>query len=98
MMDELFATALHALTVDVEGGPVIVDLRDGTSVALNDVAAAIWRGVVRGEPAADVSRELASRFAIDEQRASADVAAFLSTLAARGLVHDRVGPRGDERR
>jgi len=87
-MDTLFATALHAVTVEVDGAPVIVDLREGTSVALNGAAAAIWRGLVRGRSPAQVARELAAGFGIDEQRAEADVAAFLSTLAARGLVRE----------
>jgi len=37
-MDPLFATALHAVTVEVEveGEPVIVDLREDTSVGIDE--------------------------------------------------------------
>ena len=80
------ATALHAVTVEVMGEPVIVDLREGTSIALNGTAAAIWRGLVRGQAPTQIARDLAAAFGIEEQRARADVAAFLSTLARRGLV------------
>jgi len=86
MMDLSFATPLHAVTVEVAGAAYIVDLRAGTSVALNRAAALIWRGLVAGQTPAQVARELAAGFAIDEPRARADVAAFLSTLVARGLV------------
>jgi len=85
-MDPLFATALHAVTVEVEGAAVIVDLREGTSLALNGAAAVIWRGLVRGRSPAQIARELVAGFGIDEKRAQSDVAAFLATLAARGLV------------
>ena len=88
MMDPLFATALHALTVEIEGAPFIVDLQEGTSVALNGAAAAIWRGLVRGRSPAQIARGLAAGCGFDEQRAQADVAAFLSTLAVRGLVRE----------
>lgn len=87
-MDPLFATALHAVTVEVEGAAVIVDLREGTSVALNGAAALIWRGLVRGRSPAQVAGELVVAFGIDEQRARSDVAAFVATLTARGLVRE----------
>lgn len=86
MMDPLFATALHAVTVEVGGTTFVVDLREGTSVAFNGAAAAIWRGLVRGRSPGGIAADLASSFAVDEARARTDVAAFLSTLAARGLV------------
>jgi hypothetical protein len=89
MMDRLFATALYAVTVEADGALFIVDLRDGTSVALNGAAAEIWRGLVVGRPPAQIAVDLAARFGIDEKRAQGDVAAFLSTLVARGFVHER---------
>jgi len=88
MSDRLFGTALHALTVQVEGALFVVDLRDGGCFELNGAAAVIWRGLVGGRPPAEISRELAARFGIDEPRAQADVAAFVSGLAARGLVRE----------
>jgi hypothetical protein len=90
MIDPLFATALHALTVEVEGALYIVDLREGTCFGLNGTAASIWRGLVDGRSPADVARELAAGFRVDQARARADVAALISALVARGLVMDGV--------
>ena len=91
MMAPAFATALHALTVEVEGSVFVVDLRDGTSVALNGAAATIWRGLVRLQPPQQIAAALAAAFGIDERRAHADVSAFLATLIERGLVDMRDG-------
>lgn len=90
MMDRLFATALHAVTVEVKGEPFIIDLRQGTSVALNGAAVTIWRGIARGRSPAEISRELVAAFGIDDRRAQADVTAFLSVLTSRGLVREEL--------
>jgi len=88
MPGPLFATALHAVTVEVEGATFIVDLRRGTSVALNGAAVFIWRGLVRGQSPTQIARALAATFGIDEPRAQADVSAFLATLAGQGLIDE----------
>ncbi len=84
-----FATAIHAIGVELDGAVVVVDMRDGGCLALNPAAARIWRGLERELGPDEIASDLASHFGIDAARAAADVASLVAGLKARGLLNQR---------
>jgi hypothetical protein len=63
-----------------------VDLRDGRCVELNPTAGRVWQGLERGLSAAEIARDLANAFGIEEARAAADVQTLMGDLRAQGLL------------
>jgi PqqD family protein of HPr-rel-A system len=67
---------------------VIFDSVSGSYHALNGSAAAIWRALGEGRSAAAIADLLAARFDADRDVIAADVAAFLSSALAAGLISE----------
>ena len=84
--DRRFAPADSVHWTDAGGALVIFDRVRGDYHALNGSAAAIWRALGEGRPVDDVIDLLAGRFKADRDAIAADVAAFLSTALAGGLI------------
>jgi hypothetical protein len=82
-----FAPAETVSWTDAGGELVIFDRGSGTYHALNVSASAIWRALGDGRSAAAIVGLLNERFAADT---SADVADFLSTALAAGLITEVV--------
>lgn len=78
-----FAPAVTVSWTDAGDELVIFDRGRGTYHALNASASAIWRALGDGRSADDVAALLNARFAADT---SGDVAAFLATALAAGLI------------
>lgn len=78
-----FAPAGTVSWTDAGDELVIFDRGRGTYHALNGSASAIWRALADGGSADDIAGRLNARFAADT---SSDVAAFLATALAAGLI------------
>ncbi|MEO8259989.1 MAG: PqqD family protein [Acidobacteriota bacterium] len=81
--DRRFAPADTASWTDAGGELVIFNRGRGTYHALNGSASAIWRVLGDGRSASQVVTVLNERFAAD---LAGDVAAFLSSALAAGLI------------
>jgi hypothetical protein len=72
----------------VEGEAVLLDVHGRRIMGLNPVGSFVF-GRVDGVRSVDaISGEVAARFRVAEERARADVAAFLGELATRGLLEE----------
>jgi hypothetical protein len=72
----------------VEGEAVLLDLHGRRIMGLNPVGSFTF-GLVDGKRAVgDLAAAIAARFGVAEDRALADVAAFLGDLRARGLLEE----------
>lgn len=65
---------------------VILAFREGRYFGLDPVAARIWDRVRTPVVLADVLRTIVNEFNVDEDRASADMLAFVSDLHVHGLI------------
>ena len=81
-----FAPANTMSWTDAGGELVIFDRVRGSYHALNGPASAIWRALGDGRTADVVVELLAERFEADRDAIAADVAAFLSSALAGGLI------------
>ena len=73
---------------DVEGEIVALDLPAREYVSINRTGAAIWPLLVAGATRAQLAEALVGEFGIDTEAAGRDADAFVSQLAARGLVDE----------
>ncbi|MEP6915473.1 MAG: HPr-rel-A system PqqD family peptide chaperone [Acidobacteriota bacterium] len=81
-----FAPAATVSWTDAGGELVIFDRMRGSYHALNGPASAIWRALADGGSAEVIVERLAGRFTADRDAIAADVAAFLSSAVAGGLI------------
>ena len=84
--DRRFAPADTVHWTDAGGELLIFDRVRGSYHALNGPASAIWRALGDGRSADIVVELLAGRFEADRDAIAADVAAFLSSALADGLI------------
>jgi hypothetical protein len=71
---------------EVEGEVVALDLRNNTYVAINRTGAAIWPALVSGADREELVRRITETFDVPEERAAADLDAFLAELAEHDLL------------
>lgn len=74
---------------EVDGDIVVLDLRSASYLRLNASAALLWHGLLGGADEATLVSELRAAYSLDDDRARADVAAFLRSLRDRELLTDR---------
>ncbi|MBS1867783.1 MAG: PqqD family protein [Acidobacteria bacterium] len=67
-------------------GAVVLDLRRGAMFRINQVGARVLDLLERGESAIQIADTLSAEFEIPFSQAQADVAEFVATLRARGVV------------
>ena len=84
--DRRFAPADSVHWTDAGGELVIFDRVHGSYHALNGSASAIWRVLGDGRSADAIIDLLAERFEADRDAVAADVAAFLASALAGGLI------------
>ena len=84
--DRRFAPTDIVNWTDAGGELVIFDRVRGSYHALNGPASAIWRALGDGRSAGVVVGLLAERFEADRDAIAGDVAAFLSSALAGGLI------------
>lgn len=77
----------ESLTWQTVGDDVIVlDLDGSRYLQVNGSGRVLWEALSSATTEAELTDLLMSHFDIDRSRASADVAAFLADLRARGLI------------
>lgn len=70
----------------VEGEAVLLDLEGQTILGLNAVGSFLWPLLDGRRTVAELGDLVAARFAVEPDRARADVARFLTELQGRGLL------------
>ena len=65
---------------------LLLDLRAGQFVELNEVAARAFEGVARGESVTEIVNDLVKKFEVDRAVLEDDVRKVLDDLVQRGLV------------
>ena len=85
-IERRFAPAATVNWTDAGGELVIFDRVRGSYHALNGPASAIWRALGDGRSADAVVEVLVERFAADRGAIAGDVAAFLGSALAGGLI------------
>jgi hypothetical protein len=77
----------EALTWHVAGDDVVVlDLEGSVYLRLNGSARVLWERLASSATEAELVAALVDQFGIDDDRATADVNAFLADLRERGLL------------
>jgi hypothetical protein len=71
-----------------EDGLILLDVDGGLVLASNAVGARIWQLIEQHSTHDRIARQLASEFAISDERASRDVRTFVAGLVDRGLVSE----------
>jgi hypothetical protein len=69
-----------------EDGGIVLDIAQGQMFRLNPVGAQILEFLSNGLVEADIAREIARKYAINEERALKDVREFLKCLEDQQLV------------
>ena len=70
----------------VDDEVVVLDLGESVYLGVNDSGAVLWPMVAEGTSQDSLVDELTSRFGIDDDRARADVAAFVDRLRSLSLL------------
>ena len=70
----------------VDDEVVVLDLGQSVYLGVNDTGAVLWPMVAAGSSQERLVDELTSRFGIDDDRARADVAAFVERLRSHSLL------------
>lgn len=74
------------LSRDLDGEAVLLDLRSGKYFGLNGTGARVWALLKDGLERPEIAKVLTEEFEVDEDRARADVDAFIAALMDRGLI------------
>ena len=83
---QCWSAAPSVTWLDVPGELMLFDSRADTYHVLNRAAASIWRLVAAGARVETVTARLSERHGVPAAQMSADVAACVDDLAARGLI------------
>jgi hypothetical protein len=84
--ERIFARHAAAAWRRVAGEMILLQPEQEKLLGLNGTGAAVWELLDGRRSAADIARDVAARFARDEQSVLADVLAFLGELEKRRLV------------
>lgn len=79
-----------------EGQIVIANLDTGQSFGLADVAADMWRAIVKERSLEDAAVSLLRSYDVDEATLRADLRRFADDLLMRGLLEEHDAPHSDE--
>ena len=73
----------------IDGEAIIINLATGLYYSTDGVGAVVWELLAAGQSAAEILTVLDKTFAVDRGRMGSDIASFISSLLAEGLVsHD----------
>jgi hypothetical protein len=78
--------AAHVVWRDVPGELVLFDRHSGEYHTLNEIGAAIWREVSRGEPVPGIVAMLSARYAAAPDVIARDVGDFVVASIRKGLL------------
>jgi Coenzyme PQQ synthesis protein D (PqqD) len=71
---------------EVEGEIVVLDLATRSYLAVSQTGAILWPSLAAGADASELTDLIVTRFGVSEERAAADVDAFIEELSNRGLL------------
>jgi hypothetical protein len=71
---------------DVNNELVVLNLQSGEYFTFNDVGRLIWISVNDGKRVEDITKLVVEQYATTEDKAQADVKAFISNLLSEGLL------------
>jgi len=81
-----FQVCPDVVSRDIEGGLLLVDLRNGATWKLNQLGAAVCRQIDAGADLAALLGDLQGRYDVGADRLRGDVEALLAELQQQGLV------------
>ena len=85
--------ASNALAADLEGELIVANTTDGSSFALEGVAADLWRAIVATGTRDDAIRTVTSTYDADTQSLRATLDPFIDELLTRGLLEETDGSK-----
>jgi hypothetical protein len=86
VMTARLAPSVDALTRELDGEILLLDLKSSHYFGLAGSGARIWQLVEAGQTGGDIVLALAQEFDADEALIRAEVTGFLDDLVARGLL------------
>jgi hypothetical protein len=75
---------------------IVLDLRSSNYLSFNPAASVLWRELQAGATRTQLVRALLAEFEVAEERASADVDAFVDDCKRRGLLDEEAARPGRE--
>jgi hypothetical protein len=88
MEDRLRLRADQLTWREIAGEVVAADLERSTYLSTNEAGTLLWSALADGASPDDLAERLVAEYGIDRSRAEADVAAFLDSLRAQGLLEE----------
>jgi len=82
----VWSASKNAVSCEVEGEMVLLDLQSGTYFGLNSIGAEIWNQVTQRKSFAEIQKHLLSEYRVTPERCEAEVLSLLTKLAEKGLV------------
>jgi hypothetical protein len=79
-----FRAAEHVAWQAVADRVIVVDLRTGSSIGLNETGSVIWQRM--NDDPATLAAELVSRFSVATDEAERDIREFIEMLRAKQLI------------
>jgi hypothetical protein len=83
---QTFTVSAQALSQEVNGETVILDLDSENYFGLNEVGTRIWQLLGEGRNTADIEQMLAAEYDVDEKQLRQDIDELLQQLLEAGLV------------
>jgi hypothetical protein len=83
--------SVDVVTRDIDEGALVVNLETGKTWKLNQVGAAVCRGIDQGQDLSTITKDVAARHGIDAAIVRRDIDALVADLRKEGLVEPRVG-------
>ena len=89
-MSDLKYQKSHPVSFEqMEGGVILIDLKQGKYFSLNQTPSSIWIGLVEGATLDSVAEELKEQNGIDSSRARHDVETSVNHWLQLGLLQPR---------
>jgi len=84
--EQVITLSTHAVSCELGGETVILDIPSGQYYALSEIGARIWQLLEKPQSLTDVCDQLAQEYNVDRNRCEADVSALISQMASHGLI------------
>jgi Coenzyme PQQ synthesis protein D (PqqD) len=78
--------ANHVHYTLIDGGAVLLDLKTGAYLALNEVATRVWELLLNGRGIDEIVRDLAREYDVAEHTLRCDCEHLISQATGRGLL------------
>ncbi|QPC94963.1 PqqD family peptide modification chaperone [Mesorhizobium sp. INR15] len=82
----IYLVRADAVSCELAGGLALLDLRSNIYYSLNGVGAFVWELMQQPRSVSFLRQEILKKYAVQQDRCDADLAALLSKLSDAGLV------------